>query len=78
MNQNQARHKISNLTSSRNSKLSDILISVVLFHFVHSCVHAVTWWWSKSSFGLIGTTGLCIDLIDRGALLEKYRLNFEI
>ena len=73
LNQNQARHKISNLTSSRNSKLGEILISVVRFHLVHSCVQVPTWWWSKSSFGLIGTKGICIDFIDSGALLGQYQ-----
>ena len=70
---NQARHKISNSTSSRNSKLGEILISVVQFHLVHLSVQVATWWWYKFLFGLIGTTGLCIDFIDSGALLEQYQ-----
>ena len=73
VNQNQARHKISNLTSSRKYKLGDILISVVRFHLVQSCVQVATWWWSKSSFGLICTKGLCINFIDSGALMGQYK-----
>ena len=61
MNQNQARHKISNSTSSWNSKLGEILISVVKFHLVHFYVQVATWWWYKCSFDLTGTTGICID-----------------
>ena len=68
VNQNQTRQKITNYTSSWNSKLDEILISVVQFHLVHFCVQVPTWWWSKYSFGLIDTTGLCIGFIDRGAL----------
>ena len=70
VNQNQARHKITNYTSSWNSKLGEILISVVQFHLVHFCVQLPTWWWSKSSFGLIGTTGIFIGFIDKGALFR--------
>ena len=66
--QNQARNKITNYTSSWNSKLGEILISVVQFHLVHFCVQVPTWWWSKSPYGLIGNTGLCIDFINSGAL----------
>ena len=76
MNQNLARHKISNLTSSRNSKLGDIWFSVVQFHLVHSCVQVPTWWWSKSPFGLICTKGLCIRFIDSGALMRKYQWTY--
>ena len=71
VNQNQARHKISNLTSSRNSKLDEILISVVRFHLEHSCVIVATLWWSKYSFGLIGTKELCIEFIGSGALIGQ-------
>ena len=66
--QNQARNKITNYTSSWNSKLGEILISVFQFHLVQFCVQVPTWWWSKSPSGLIGNTGLCIGFIDRGAL----------
>ena len=40
-------------------------ISVVQFHLVHLCVQCPTWCLSKSTFGLIGNTGLCINFIDR-------------
>ena len=68
MNQNQARHKITNYTSSWNSKLGELLISVVQFQPIHLCVQVTTWWWSKSSFGSIGATGIFIGFVDRGAL----------
>ena len=73
MNQNLASHKISNLTSSINSKLGEIWFSVVRFHLVHSSVQVPTWWWSKSSFSLIGTKGLCIGCIDSEALMGQYQ-----
>ena len=73
VNQNQAKHKISNSTSSRNSKLGDILISVVWFRLVHSCVQVATCLWSNSSFGLIVNMGLCINFIDGGALIGQYK-----
>ena len=66
--QNQAINKITNYTSSWNSKLGETLISVVQTHLVHFCVQVPTWWWSKSPSGLIGNTGLCINFIDSGAL----------
>ena len=66
--QNRARKKIKNYTSSWNSKLGEIIISVVQFHLVHFCFQVPTWWWSKSPSGLIGDTGLCIDFIDSGSL----------
>ena len=75
MYQNQARNKITNYTSSRNSKLGDILISVVQFHLVHWSVQVTTWWWSKSPFGLIGATGIFIGFIGRGALFWVVPVN---
>ena len=73
VNQNQARHNISNSISSRNSKLGDIWFSMVQFHLVHFSVQVLTLWWYKSSFGLIGTKGICIDFIDTGELMGKYQ-----
>ena len=73
VNQNLASHEISNLTSSINYKLGEIWFSVVRFLLVHSSVQVPIWWWSKSSFGLIGTKELCIGFIDSGALMGKYQ-----
>ena len=66
--QNRARNKITNYTSSWNSKLGEIIISVVQLHLVHFCIQVPTWWWSKSPSGWIGNTGLCIDFIGNGSL----------
>ena len=59
--------------NSGNSKLGVIWFSLVRFHLIHSSVQVPTWWWSKSSFGLIGMKGICIGFIDSGALMGQYQ-----
>ena len=69
----QIRRKIlqdinSNWTESRNSKLGEISFSVVWFRLVHFSVQVPTWWWYKSSRGLIGIKVLCIHCCACGAV----------
>ena len=73
VNQHLASHKISNLTSSINSKIGEIWLSVVRFHLVHSSVQILTWWWFNSPFSLIGTKGFYVGFIDSGALMGQYQ-----
>ena len=49
---------------------------MVRFHLVHFSVQVTTWWFSKSSCGLICTKGLCIGFDDIGGLVGKYPVNF--
>ena len=51
-------------TESIISNLSVINFLVVRFHLVHFSVQVTNWWWYKSQHSLIGTEGICIDLID--------------
>ena len=49
-------------------------LSVVRIHLVRFSVQVKTWWWSKSSRGLIGTEGVCIGFIEIVALVGSIRL----
>ena len=62
-----------NFTESRKSKLGEIWFSVVRFRLIHFSVQFLTWWWSKSSRGLICTKGLYIGFSDIVAIMGKYQ-----
>ena len=55
--------------------LGDISFSMVRFHLVHFSVQVSTWWWSKSSRGLVGADGLCIGFIE---ILFLWVINSEV
>ena len=63
------------LTKSRKSKLGEISFSVICCSPVHFIVQVLTWWWSKSSRGLIGTKGFFIGIIDIVAPVGQYTVN---
>ena len=57
------------LTESIIPNLGVINLSVVWFHLVHFSVQVSTWWWSKSSRGLIGRENIFIGSFDIVALV---------
>ena len=64
-----------NLMQSRKYKLCGISFSVIWSRLVHFSVQVPTWWWSKSSRGLIVPKGLCISIIDIVVPVGKYTVN---
>ena len=51
---------------------------MVQLRLVNFSVQVPTWWWSKSSCGLIGTKGICISFIEIVALMGQYTVNLFI
>ena len=48
---------------------------MVPFQLVHSSVQVPTWWWFKSSRGLIGTEGICIGFSEIVSFIGHDKVN---
>ena len=59
------------VSTDTQSAIGHINSSVVRFHLVKLRVQFPTWWWFKSSCGLIGTNRLCIGFSDIVAIVGQ-------